>query len=55
MSRAVPPPSVARRYGHTIGHALELTRGVVTSHGEGVAIGMLGASFISQKIDCTCR
>ncbi|KAG8461121.1 hypothetical protein KFE25_003690 [Diacronema lutheri] len=37
-------------YGHTIGHALELTEGTVTSHGEGVAIGMLGASFIANKM-----
>lgn len=36
-------------YGHTIGHALELTEGTVTSHGEGVAIGMLGASYIAHK------
>lgn len=37
-------------YGHTIGHALELTEGTITSHGEGVAIGMLGASFIAHKM-----
>eukprot|EP00303_Exanthemachrysis_gayraliae_P000592 CAMPEP_0206007716 /NCGR_PEP_ID=MMETSP1464-20131121/6063_1 /ASSEMBLY_ACC=CAM_ASM_001124 /TAXON_ID=119497 /ORGANISM="Exanthemachrysis gayraliae, Strain RCC1523" /LENGTH=467 /DNA_ID=CAMNT_0053381219 /DNA_START=16 /DNA_END=1419 /DNA_ORIENTATION=- len=37
-------------YGHTIGHALELTEGTITSHGEGVAIGMLGASYISEKM-----
>jgi len=37
-------------YGHTIGHALELTEGTVTSHGEGVAIGMLGASFIANRL-----
>ena len=37
-------------YGHTIGHALELTEGVVTSHGEGVTIGMLGASYIAEKM-----
>lgn len=37
-------------YGHTIGHALELTRGVCTSHGEGVTIGMLGASFCAEKM-----
>lgn len=37
-------------YGHTVGHALELTQGTITSHGEGVAIGMLAASFISEKM-----
>jgi len=37
-------------YGHTIGHALELTEGTITSHGEGVAIGMLGASYIAHKM-----
>ena len=37
-------------YGHTIGHALELTEGIHTSHGEGVTIGMLGASYISEKM-----
>ncbi len=37
-------------YGHTIGHALELTEGINTSHGEGVTIGMLGASYISEKM-----
>jgi len=37
-------------YGHTVGHALELTQGVETSHGEGVAVGMLAASYISQRM-----
>merc|ERR1719231_962062 len=37
-------------YGHTIGHALELTEGIFTSHGEGVTIGMLGASFIAERM-----
>jgi len=37
-------------YGHTVGHALELTDGVVTSHGEGVTIGMLAASFIAEQL-----
>uniref|UniRef100_A0A7S4F5L7 3-dehydroquinate synthase domain-containing protein n=1 Tax=Chrysotila carterae TaxID=13221 RepID=A0A7S4F5L7_CHRCT len=37
-------------YGHTVGHALELTQGVRTSHGEGVTIGMLAASYISNKM-----
>ena len=37
-------------YGHTIGHALELTTGVSTSHGEGVTIGMLGASYCAEAM-----
>ena len=37
-------------YGHTIGHALELTEGIHTSHGEAVTIGMLAASYISEKM-----
>lgn len=44
-----PRAPTAARYGHTIGHALELTEGTITSHGEGVAIGMLGASYIANK------
>ncbi len=35
-------------YGHTVGHALELTYGV--SHGCAVALGMLAASYISNKV-----
>jgi len=37
-------------YGHTVGHALELTEGVHTSHGEGVTVGMLAASFIANRM-----
>lgn len=37
-------------YGHTVGHALELTDGVHTSHGEGVTVGMLAASFIANRM-----
>lgn len=37
-------------YGHTVGHALELTQGVETSHGEGVTVGMLAASYISTRM-----
>jgi 3-dehydroquinate synthase/2-deoxy-scyllo-inosose synthase len=35
-------------YGHTVGHAVELTYGV--SHGCAVALGMLAASYISEKL-----
>jgi len=37
-------------YGHTVGHALELTEGFETSHGEGVTVGMLAASYISNRM-----
>ena len=37
-------------YGHTVGHALELTDGISTSHGEGVALGMLAAAEISEAM-----
>jgi 3-dehydroquinate synthase len=38
-------------YGHTIGHALEATYGYSTYiHGEAVAIGMVGASYLSTQI-----
>nr|VFJ54140.1 MAG: 3-dehydroquinate synthase [Candidatus Kentron sp. FW] len=43
--------SVILEYGHTIGHAIELTcpDGEMT-HGEAIAIGMLAASFIANKM-----
>jgi 3-dehydroquinate synthase len=38
-------------YGHTIGHALEAACGYSTYiHGEAVAIGMIGASYLSTQI-----
>ena len=39
-------------YGHTIGHAIEISTGVlgeVYRHGEGVALGMVGAAYIAHK------
>jgi 3-dehydroquinate synthase len=43
-------------YGHTIGHALEsLTNYVEYTHGEAVAIGMMGAAQISLEIGTTNR
>jgi 3-dehydroquinate synthase/2-deoxy-scyllo-inosose synthase len=37
-------------YGHTLGHAVELISKGQINHGEGVAIGMLTASLISNKL-----
>jgi 3-dehydroquinate synthase len=37
-------------YGHTIGHALEAASGYGLSHGKGVAIGMVAAARLSEKI-----
>lgn len=39
-------------YGHTIGHAIEVSTSVleeVYRHGEGVALGMVGAAYIARK------
>lgn len=36
--------------GHTIGHAIELLSGYTTSHGQAVAIGMVGAARISEAL-----
>jgi 3-dehydroquinate synthase len=38
-------------YGHTLGHAVELSTGVyeeVYRHGEGVALGMVGAAYVAR-------
>jgi len=37
-------------YGHTIGHAIETVSGFEIEHGEAVAIGMLAAARISNKM-----
>jgi len=37
-------------YGHTIGHAVESASGFKILHGEAVAIGILGASIIEEKL-----
>ena len=39
-------------YGHTLGHAIEISTsmlGEVYRHGEGVALGMVGAAYIACK------
>lgn len=38
-------------FGHTLGHALEAASGYGLSHGEAVAIGMVGAAMISRKLN----
>ena len=37
-------------YGHTVGHAIESTSDFKVQHGEAVAIGMLAAARISNKL-----
>ncbi len=39
--------------GHTLGHALEGIEGFAISHGEGVAIGMVFASYLGEKMGIT--
>lgn len=37
-------------YGHTIGHAIETVSGLTVPHGEAVAIGMLAAARLSNRL-----
>jgi 3-dehydroquinate synthase len=37
-------------YGHTVGHALETVSNYDIKHGQGVAIGMIAAALISQRM-----
>ena len=37
-------------YGHTVGHAVETVSGFQLTHGQGVAIGMVAAGLISQRL-----
>ncbi len=42
---------ITLNFGHTIGHALELSAGYgYFRHGEAVILGMIGASYISEKM-----
>ena len=38
-------------YGHTVGHAIETVSKNSVNHGEGVAIGMIAAAWISKESD----
>ena len=38
-------------FGHTLGHALEAASNYALFHGEAVAVGMVGASMISTKLN----
>ena len=38
-------------YGHTVGHAIESVSDFKVQHGEAIAIGMLAAARISNKLD----
>lgn len=40
-------------YGHTLGHAVESASGYTILHGEAVAIGMAGASYIGMELGLT--
>jgi 3-dehydroquinate synthase len=37
-------------YGHTLGHALEAQSDFTISHGQGVALGMIAAARISERV-----
>jgi 3-dehydroquinate synthase len=45
-------------FGHTLGHAIEAQSDYAVSHGNGIALGMIAATRISEKagyLDSTCR
>lgn len=41
---------IVLNFGHTIGHALEMASGFRLTHGEGVAVGMVGAARLAIKL-----
>lgn len=43
--------AIVFEYGHTIGHGIEIIDGMDLSHGEAVTLGMLGASYIAEKLE----
>ena len=38
-------------FGHTVGHALEVSHRPRPTHGEAVALGMISASWVSERLD----
>ena len=42
-------------YGHTIGHAIETVSGFKVRHGEAIALGMLAAARISNRMGIVDR
>lgn len=43
-------PRAFLNFGHTLGHALEITTGHAMSHGEAVAVGMVFALLLGRKL-----
>ena len=44
---------VALNLGHTLGHALEVTHGYALKHGQAVALGLLAAARVSERLGLT--
>ena len=42
-------------FGHTIGHALELSADYALTHGEAIAIGMIAATRLAQELGTAMR
>lgn len=40
-------------FGHTLGHAVEMVTGFGVSHGEAVAVGMVGEALIGERLGVT--
>src|SRR6185503_7825916 len=38
-------------FGHTIGHALELSAEYALTHGEAIAVGMIAATHLARSLD----
>jgi len=44
---------VALNLGHTLGHALEVTQGYALKHGQAVALGLIAAARVSERLGLT--